>query len=95
MLDPALKWIVIWDALNIHKNHLPRNFVLLYVFSVLILISEHISILVLFFIISVSCFVVPAGFSKIIAWGLWHDFFAPRVGVSHFLCAESGEFAHS
>ena len=52
-------------------------------------ISKHVSISVLFFIISVSCFVFFAGFLKIIAPGVgfWHDFSAPVVGVSHFLCA--------
>ena len=53
-------------------------------------ISKHISISVLFFIISISCFVFSfAGFLKIIAsgWGFSTDFSAPGVGVSHFLCA--------
>ena len=42
-------------------------------------ISKHISISVLFFRISISCFVDFAGFFKIIAHGVGfcHDLFAP------------------
>ena len=52
--------------------------------------SKHVSISVLFFIISVSYFVFFAGFLKIIILGVgcWHDFSAPGVGVSHFICAK-------
>ena len=51
-------------------------------------ISKHISISVLFFIISVSCFF--AGNLKIIVPGLGseHDFSVPGIGVSHFLRAQ-------
>ena len=56
-------------------------------------ISKHISISVLFFLISVSCFVgFFAGFLKVIAprVGLYHYFSAPGVGVLHFSCARGG-----
>ena len=45
-------------------------------------ISKPISISVLFFVISVSCFVFFAGFLKIVAprVGFKHDFCAPGVG---------------
>ena len=50
-------------------------------------ISKHISILVLFFVISVSCFVFFAGFLKIIAprVGFKRDFSAPGLGFCTFI----------
>ena len=56
-------------------------------------ISKHISISVLFFIISASCFVAFTEFSEIITqgWNFSTIFFAPGIGVSQFsLCPRGG-----
>ena len=61
-------------------------------------ISKHISISVLFFIVSISCFVFFAGFLKIIApgGGVLERFFCPRGrGFALSLCLGGGEFARS
>ena len=71
--------------MNVHKNHPPTifGFYMFHCFN----ISEHISISVLFFIISISC--IFAGFLKIIVpgWGFSTIFLPLEVEVSHFICA--------
>ena len=68
------EWRMISDIFNIHKSHPSRSFGL-YMFHYFNIsncfnISKHISISVLFFIISVSCVVFFAGVLKIIAPGV-------------------------
>ena len=71
------------------------NFYMFHCFN----ISKHISISILFFIISVLCFVgFFAGFFKIIAQGggVLALFICPRGRILHFLCAQgAGEFVLS
>ena len=89
------EWRIIWDILNIHKSHPPRSFGLLYIS--LFYISKHISISVLFFIISVSCFVFPWILEKKLprGWGFSTIFLSQGGGSALSLCLGGGEFAFS
>ena len=64
--------------MNVHKRHLPRNFGLLYVFTVLIFLTNFYFMFCGFF-----------GFLKIIAPGVGFedDLFVSGVEVLHFICS--------